>query len=61
VRGGDQKIWSAGFNFYPNYNLKFMLDWQNIDISRPWTGLSAPGTTHSPADPGFAVRAIAAA
>jgi phosphate-selective porin OprO and OprP len=38
VRGGDQKIWSAGFNFYPNYNLKFMLDWQNIDISRPWSG-----------------------
>jgi phosphate-selective porin OprO/OprP len=38
VRGGDQKIWSAGINFYPSYNLKFMLDWQNIDISRPWSG-----------------------
>jgi phosphate-selective porin OprO/OprP len=38
VRGGAQKIWSAGFNFYPNYNLKFMLDWQNVDITRPWSG-----------------------
>jgi phosphate-selective porin OprO/OprP len=38
VRGGDQKIFSAGLNFYPNYNVKFMLDWQNVDISRPWSG-----------------------
>jgi phosphate-selective porin OprO/OprP len=38
VRGGDQKIISAGLNFYPNYNVKFMFDWQNVDISRPWSG-----------------------
>jgi phosphate-selective porin OprO/OprP len=38
VRGGDQKIFSAGLNFYPNYNVKFMFDWQNIDINRPWSG-----------------------
>lgn len=38
VRGGDQKIFSAGLNFYPNYNVKFMFDWQNVDISRPWSG-----------------------
>ncbi|HEY3637871.1 MAG TPA: porin [Rhizomicrobium sp.] len=38
VRGGDQEIYSAGLNFYPNYNLKFMFDWQNVDIRRPWTG-----------------------
>jgi len=38
VRGGEQKIWSAGVNFYPNYNVKFMFDWQNVDISRPWSG-----------------------
>jgi phosphate-selective porin OprO/OprP len=38
VRGGDQKIWSAGLNFYPNYNVKFMFDWQDVDISRPWSG-----------------------
>ena len=38
VRGGDQKIFSAGLNFYPTYNVKFMFDWQNVDISRPWSG-----------------------
>lgn len=38
VHGGDQQIWSAGLNFYPTYNLKFMFDWQNVDIRRPWSG-----------------------
>jgi phosphate-selective porin OprO/OprP len=38
VRGGDQRIYSAGLNFYPSYNLKFMFDWQNIDVRRPWSG-----------------------
>jgi phosphate-selective porin OprO/OprP len=38
VRGGEQDIISAGVNFYPNYNIKFMFDWQNIDIRRPWSG-----------------------
>lgn len=38
VKGGDQQIWSAGLNFYPSYNLKFMFDWQNVDIRRPWSG-----------------------
>ncbi|HEY1614387.1 MAG TPA: porin [Rhizomicrobium sp.] len=38
VRGSEQDIFSAGVNFYPNYNLKFMFDWQSIDIKRPWTG-----------------------
>lgn len=38
VRGSDQQIYSAGLNFYPNYNTKFMFDWQNVDIRRPWTG-----------------------
>ena len=38
VRGGDQQIWSAGLNFYPTYNLKFMFDYQNVDIRRPWSG-----------------------
>lgn len=51
VRGGDQKIWSAGVNFYPNYNVKFMFDWQNVDISRPWSG--AFGTRYN----AFSMRA----
>ena len=38
VRGGDQKIFSAGLNCYPNWNVKFMFDWQNVDINRPWSG-----------------------
>ncbi|HEX3432121.1 MAG TPA: porin [Rhizomicrobium sp.] len=38
VKGGDQKIYSAGLNFYPNYNVKFMFDWQNVNIDRPWSG-----------------------
>jgi phosphate-selective porin OprO/OprP len=51
VRGGDQKIISAGLNFYPNYNVKFMFDWQNVDISRPWSG--AFGTKYN----AFSMRA----
>jgi phosphate-selective porin OprO/OprP len=51
VRGGDQKILSAGLNFYPNYNVKFMFDWQNVDISRPWSG--AFGTKYN----AFSMRA----
>ncbi len=34
VRGGDQKIWTAGINWYPNSLFRFMLDYQNIGISR---------------------------
>jgi phosphate-selective porin OprO and OprP len=34
VRGGDQKIWTAGLNWYPNSLFRFMLDYQNIGISR---------------------------
>jgi phosphate-selective porin OprO/OprP len=51
VRGGDQKIFSAGVNFYPNYNVKFMFDWQNVDINRPWSG--AFGTKYN----AFSMRA----
>ena len=34
VRGGEQKIWSAGINWYPNAVLRFALDYQWIDIDR---------------------------
>ncbi|HEV2560538.1 MAG TPA: porin [Rhizomicrobium sp.] len=45
VRGGEQKIWSAGINWYPNSALRFAADYQHIDISRlgnsaPFLGLS---------------------
>ncbi len=34
VRGGEQKIWTAGINWYPNSVLRFALDYQWIDIGR---------------------------
>jgi len=34
IRGGDQRIWSAGLNWYPNQVLRFMLDYQHVDVSR---------------------------
>lgn len=34
VRGGEQSIWSLGLNWYPNRTVKFMLDLQDVSISR---------------------------
>jgi phosphate-selective porin OprO/OprP len=34
VRGGDQKIWTVGLNWYPDSLFRFMLDYQNIGINR---------------------------
>lgn len=34
VRGGEQKIWTAGINWYPNSVLRFSLDYQWIDVNR---------------------------
>ena len=33
-RGGDQRIWTLGVNWYPNSALKFELQYQNVDVSR---------------------------
>jgi len=41
IRGGDQRIWSAGLNWYPNPVLRFMLDYQHVDVSR----LAGAGTS----------------
>jgi phosphate-selective porin OprO/OprP len=43
LRGGDQKIWTMGVNWYPNSALKFELQYQNIDINRIGT-IPAAGT-----------------
>jgi phosphate-selective porin OprO/OprP len=34
IRGGDQRIISAGVNWYPNQVLRFMLDYQHTDVSK---------------------------
>ncbi len=34
IRGGDQRIFTAALNWYPNSVLKFSLQYQNTDISR---------------------------
>jgi phosphate-selective porin OprO/OprP len=34
VRGGQQKIWTAGLNWYPNAAVRFVLDYQHTDVSR---------------------------
>lgn len=34
VRGGEQKIWAGGVNWYPNSVVRFMLDYQDVRIDR---------------------------
>lgn len=34
IRGGEQKIWTAGLNWYPNSAIRFVLDYQHVDVSR---------------------------
>ena len=34
VRGGQQTVWSAGLNWYPNRHFRFMLDFNHIIVSR---------------------------
>lgn len=34
VRGGEQKIWAGGVNWYPNGVVRFMLDYQDVRIER---------------------------
>ncbi len=40
IRGGDQKIFTLGLNWYPNSNVRFLADYQRVEVSR----LSAGGT-----------------
>ena len=41
IRGGEQKIWTGGLNWYPNSVVRFMLDYQDVKIDR----LSPSATT----------------
>ena len=43
IRGGDQRIWSFGLNWYPNQVFHIMFDVDRVDISR----LSPSATLYS--------------
>ena len=34
IRGGTQSAWTVGLNWYPNTALRFLLDYQNVDVDR---------------------------
>ncbi|WP_225063320.1 porin [Komagataeibacter rhaeticus] len=34
LRGGQQTVWSAGLNWYPNRHFRFMLDFNHFIVSR---------------------------
>ncbi len=34
IRGGHQKIWTVGVNWYPNSAVRFVLDYQHTDVTR---------------------------
>lgn len=44
LRGGDQKIWTLGINWYPVSAIKFSLQYENIDINRIGTKGSVSNT-----------------
>lgn len=33
IRGGQQTVWSAGLNWYPNRHFRFMLDFNHFIVS----------------------------
>ena len=45
IRGGEQKIWTVGLNWYPNSVLRIAFDYERIDINRLGTipALAGPG------------------
>ena len=34
VRGGAQKILTLGLNWYPNANVRFLFDYQRVEVDR---------------------------
>ncbi len=44
LRGGDQRIFTAGLNWYPNNALKLELQFQNVQISRLGTFQGVPNS-----------------
>jgi len=48
VRGGEQKIWTVGINWYPNSVIKFAFDYELIDIGRIIGGATAVAGAGTP-------------
>ena len=43
MRGGDQQVWTLGVNWFPNPNVKVMLNYLLIDVDR--LNPAGPGNT----------------
>ena len=43
VRGGEQKIFTLGLNWYPNNNVRFLADYQRVEVGRLSPGGTAFG------------------
>ena len=56
IRGGDQRIFTAALNWYPNAALKFSLQWQDDEISR--IGTLANGATNAEVGQSFSTFAF---
>ncbi len=40
IRGGEQTTWTAGLNWYANNNIRFLLDYQWVEVDRRSTGVA---------------------
>jgi phosphate-selective porin OprO/OprP len=43
IRGGDQNIWTIGLNWYLNNNVRTVLDYMNVDVTRQTQNAVAVG------------------
>ncbi len=48
IRGGEQRIWTLGLNWYVNNNIRFMLDYLHVDIDRLAPSANFGGTASAP-------------
>ena len=58
IRGGEQKIWSFGINWYPNTVIHFALDYQHIAVDRISTVDIVPGLSGLYPSVGQTVQAV---
>lgn len=58
IRGGEQKIWTAALNWYPNSVIHFGLDYQHIDVDRISTAAVVPGLAGNYPEIGQTIQAV---